>query len=137
MALDRSTSEAINCCGESLNGAPAKHEGIEYKFPFDAEKKTYQYFDTTLGKASAMEYKASEEVDGVNVYRYEQVIEPTKIAELEVPGTLIGRDRGLGAGRPVLLQPPTGLGRADHRRDRQGPGGAALHVCATTPARTS
>ena len=60
VALDRSTSEAVNCCDESLNGAPTKHEGIEYKFPFDAEKKTYQYFDTTIGAASDMVYKDSE-----------------------------------------------------------------------------
>jgi hypothetical protein len=116
VAFDRSTSEAINCCGESLNGAPAKHEGIEYKFPFNAEKKTYQYFDTTIGQASDMVYKASEKVAGVNVYRYEQVIEPTKIAELEVPGTLIGRtessvavDRFYSNVRRVWVEPRTGV----------------------------
>ena len=116
VAFDRETSEALNCCGESLNGAPAKHEGIEYKFPFGAEKKTYQYFDTTLGEASDMVYKASEEIEGVNVYRYEQVIEPTKIAELEVPGSLIDRtetsvpvDRYYSNVRRVWVEPDTGV----------------------------
>jgi hypothetical protein len=116
VAFDRSTSVAVNCCGESLNGADAKHEGIEYKFPFNAEKKTYQYFDTTIGQASDMVYKASEKVAGVDVYRYEQVIEPTKIAELEVPGTLIGRtevsvpvDRFYSNLRRVWVEPSTGV----------------------------
>ena len=116
VAFDRRTSEAINCCGVSLNGAPARHSGIEYKFPFDAEKKTYQYFDTTLGKASDMVYKASESIEGVNVYRYEQVIEPTKISELEVPGSLIGReetsvpvDRYYSNVRRVWVEPATGV----------------------------
>jgi hypothetical protein len=116
VAFDRNTSEAVNCCGESLNGAPHRHEGIEYKFPFGAEKKTYQYFDTTLGEASDMVYKASEEIEGVNVYRYEQVIEPTKIAELDVPGTLIGRtetsvpvDRYYSNLRRVWVEPDTGV----------------------------
>jgi hypothetical protein len=116
VAFDRRTQEAINCCGVSLNGAPARHSGIEYKFPFDAEKKTYQYFDTTLGKASDMTYKGSETVEGVSVYRYEQVIEPTKIAELEVPGSLIGRtetsvpvDRYYSNVRRVWVEPTTGV----------------------------
>lgn len=116
VALDRSTSEAVDCCGASLNGAPVKHEGIEYKFPFNAKKTTYQYFDTTLGTASDMVYKGSAEIDGVNVYRYEQVIEPTKIAELEVPGTLIGSDEGTvqvdryySNVRRVWVEPDTGV----------------------------
>ena len=116
VAFNRNTSEAINCCGASLNGAPARHTGIEYKFPFDAQKKTYQYFDTTIGKATAMEYKASEKIAGVDVYRYEQVIEPQKIAELDVPGTLIGRtegsvpvDRYYSNLRRVWVEPTTGV----------------------------
>jgi len=116
VAFDRRTQEAINCCGVSLNGAPARHSGIEYKFPFEAEKKTYQYFDTTLGKASDMAYKATETIEGVSVYRYEQVIEPTKIAELEVPGSLIGRtetsvpvDRYYSNVRRVWVEPTTGV----------------------------
>ena len=116
VAFDRRTSEAINCCGVSLNGAPARHSGIEYKFPFEAEKKTYQYFDTTLGKASDMVYKASETIEGVSVYRYEQVIEPTKIAELDVPGSLIGSeetsvpvDRYYSNVRRVWVEPTTGV----------------------------
>ena len=116
VAFDRNTSEAVNCCGESLNGSPAEHRGIEYKFPFDAKKTTYQYFDTTLGEASDMVYKRSEKVAGVDVYRYEQVIDPVKIAELDVPGSLIGRtetsvpvDRFYSNLRRVWVEPDTGV----------------------------
>lgn len=116
VAFDRKTSEAINCCGESLNGDAAKHEGIEYKFPFNAEKTTYQYFDTTLGEAFDMVYQESEEVGGVTVYRYEQRIEPVQIAELEVPGSLIGRSedsvpvgRFYSNTRRVWVEPDTGV----------------------------
>src|SRR3954471_8203208 len=54
VAFDRKTSEAVNCCGAAVNGEPTEHSGIEYKFPFDAKKKTYQYFDTTLKTALPM-----------------------------------------------------------------------------------
>lgn len=116
VAFDRKTSLAVNCCGESLNGEAAPHEGFEYKFPFNAEKTTYQYFDTTLGEATDMVYKRSEKVAGVDVYRYEQVIDPVKIAELDVPGSLIGRtegsvpvDRYYSNLRRVWVEPDTGV----------------------------
>jgi hypothetical protein len=116
VAFDRRTSLAVNCCGESLNGDEAPHEGFEYKFPFDAKKTTYQYFDTTIGEATDMEYKRSEKVAGVDVYRYEQVIDPVKIAELDVPGALIGRtegsvpvDRYYSNLRRVWVEPSTGV----------------------------
>lgn len=116
VAFDRATSEAVNCCGESLNGTEAEHEGIEYKFPFQTEKKTYQYFDTSLGAASDMVYVRSESVEGVSVYRFEQEIEPTKISELDVPGSLIGSDeqsvtvdRYYSNLRRVWVEPTTGV----------------------------
>jgi hypothetical protein len=115
VAFDRRTSIARNCCGESLNGEPKRHEGIEYKFPFGTEKKTYQYFDTTLAQASDMIYKATEKIEGLNVYKFEQRIEPTQIAELEVPGNLIGRtettvpvQRFYSNTRTVWVEPKTG-----------------------------
>jgi hypothetical protein len=116
VAFDRHTSEAIDCCGASLNGVPTDHEGIEYKFPFGAEKTTYQYFDTTIGAASDMEYAGADEIEGLNVYRYEQRIEPTQIAELEVPGSLIGRtetsvpvQRFYSNVRRVWVEPTSGV----------------------------
>jgi Porin PorA len=115
VAFDRRTSLARHCCGEALNGAPTPHEGIEYKFPFGVEKKTYQYFDTTLAKASDMTYKSSEKIAGLNTYKFEQRIEPTQIAELEVPGNLIGRteatvpvQRFYSNTRTVWVEPKTG-----------------------------
>jgi hypothetical protein len=115
VAFDRRTSLARHCCGEAVNGAPTRHEGIEYKFPFGVEKKTYQYFDTTLAKASDMAYKSSERIAGLDTYKFEQRIEPTQIAELEVPGNLVGRtettvpvQRFYSNTRTVWVEPKTG-----------------------------
>ena len=69
---------------------PTKHEGLSYKFPFDAEKKTYQFFDTTAQAATTMKYKGSEKIQGLTVYRYQQQVGPVQIGELEVPGDLVG-----------------------------------------------
>jgi hypothetical protein len=115
VAFDRRTSLAVHCCGEALNGVPTRHEGIEYKFPFGVEKRTYQYFDTTLAKATDMVYKSSEKIAGLNTYKFEQRIDPIQIAELEVPGNLIGRTeatvpvkRFYSNTRTVWVEPKTG-----------------------------
>lgn len=116
VAFDRSTSEAENCCGENLNGEPTEHQGIEYKFPFGTQKETYQYFDTSIAAATDMVFVQESELEGLAVYEFEQVIEPTKIAELDVPGDLVGSDeatltvdRYYSNTRHVWVEPTTGV----------------------------
>jgi hypothetical protein len=117
VAFDRRTSVAVNCCSENVNGdKTVRHQGIEYKFPFHAKKQTYQYFDTSIRKATPMRFEGAEKLHGVPVYRYVQRIEPTKIAELDVPGSLLGRsepsvtaDRMYSNVRTVWVEPASGV----------------------------
>ncbi len=116
VAFDRQTSEAINCCDENLNGEPVVHEGIEYKFPFGTEQRTYQYFDTSIAAAADMVFVGEDTIEDLDVYEFEQRIEPTKIAELDVPGDLIGSDeqsvavdRYYSNTRHVWVEPVTGV----------------------------
>jgi Porin PorA len=90
VAWDRKTAEAVNCCGEAVDGVPTKHEGLSYKFPFNTEKKTYQFFDVTAKKAFPMAYKGTEKVQGLTVYRFEQPIKPVQVGTQDVPGDLVG-----------------------------------------------
>ncbi|MEU5906203.1 DUF3068 domain-containing protein [Micromonospora sp. NPDC047527] len=90
VALDRRTAEAVACCAEDINGAPFKHEGLTYTFPFGTEKKTYQYFDNTARKAYPAKYLGTEQLQGLTVYKFEMTAEPVKISEIDVPGNLIG-----------------------------------------------
>jgi hypothetical protein len=117
VAWDRHTGEAVNCCGENVNGVPTEHEGLSYKFPFNAEKKTYQFFDTTAKQAFPIDFKGTEELEGLTVYRYEQTIGPVQIGELEVPGSLVGdpstpsveAPRYYSNTRTVWVEPLTGI----------------------------
>jgi hypothetical protein len=90
VAWDRKTGEAVNCCNENVDGIPTKHKGLSYKFPFGAKKTTYQFFDTTAKQAQPMRYQGSEKIQGLNVYRYQQRVNPVQIGQLEVPGNLVG-----------------------------------------------
>jgi hypothetical protein len=117
VAFDRRTSEAVDCCGANVNGDESiRHAGIEYKFPFNTEKKTYQYFDTTIGRATDMVFESEESVGGVETYKFVQRIEPSEIARLDVPGALVGSSAGeanvgrfYSNTRTVFVEPVTGV----------------------------
>ena len=120
--FDGHSSQMISCCGANADGIPiTDFSGINpLKFGFFTEQKTYQYFDKTINKATSMDFKDVETIDGVEVYKFVQVIEPTQIGTLEVPGDLVGSTDAAVQAPGVLRQHPDGLGRAHHRRDRQG-----------------
>jgi hypothetical protein len=59
---------------ENVDGDAIKHEGLGYKFPIDTKKKTYQYFDTVVGKAFPMNYVDKEKLQGLTVYKFVQQI---------------------------------------------------------------
>jgi hypothetical protein len=116
VAWDRKTGEAVNCCNENVDGTPSKHVGLSYKFPFGAQKKTYQFFDTSVRRAYPMFYKGTEKVQGLTVYRYEQPIKPVQLGEIEVPGDLVGSTEASVKApefydntRTVWIEPVTGI----------------------------
>ncbi len=48
-------------------------EGLYFKFPFQTEQKTYQFWDGSLGEAPDIEFQDAETIEGLEVYRFEQV----------------------------------------------------------------
>ncbi len=57
-------------------------EGGWLKFPLDAQKTTYEIFDSTLRQTRPAEFVEELTMSGRTVYHYRQVIEPTNVAEL-------------------------------------------------------
>lgn len=92
-AFNKYTGEGVNCCGTSVDDEPVAPSGQVFKFPFHAEKKTYRVFNTVTGKAFDARFAGEEVVNGLPVYRYEQVIPATKIDTLKVPAKAMGMDR--------------------------------------------
>jgi hypothetical protein len=92
IAFNGHTSQMVDCCGSNTNGIPVKDFSglMPWKFGFGTEKKTYQYFDTVINKATPMKYVDTESVNGLQTYKFVQVIPPTQFATLEIPGNLVG-----------------------------------------------
>ena len=68
-ATDRHTGMSVD--DAKYLPADAKHEeGLQNKWPFDAEKKTYPVWDGTVGGAVDAEYVGTQDIDGLETYVY-------------------------------------------------------------------
>lgn len=98
MTFDAHTGVALPNCGDDFISdtegveTPIKHEGLPAKFPFNTQKKTYDFWDGTLRKAIPIEYLSTEKVEGVEVYKFEHTVEPTQVNTREVPLSLLGAE---------------------------------------------
>jgi len=92
LAFNRRTGELVNCCGSyagtdtDLKGA----SGLAYVWPFNAQKKTYEVYSTSLLKDVPAVYSSTATVDGESTYKYVETVPPTETATQSVPGSLVG-----------------------------------------------
>ncbi|KES04732.1 hypothetical protein BU52_23150 [Streptomyces toyocaensis] len=83
--LDRRTTKPVHCCE-----ATPRIEGEAYlKFPFDVQKRSYQWWDNTLRDTVVLRYRGTEKVRGYTGYRFTGAVPPTKTGTRLVPGTLV------------------------------------------------
>jgi hypothetical protein len=83
LAIDRVTGAAAPWAGAWENSSnqekgqetKTNFQGHSYKFPFHTAKKTYPVWDGTLGKTFPANFRAVEKVAGLEVYKFEQVID--------------------------------------------------------------
>jgi hypothetical protein len=99
VAMDRTTGMAVQCCDtyvatseDAADRTPTKYEGLVFKFPFNAEKKTYKWWDGTLLKTVDAQYVRSEKLFGTDVHVYRMVIPATPYAQQEIPASLANDD---------------------------------------------
>jgi hypothetical protein len=72
-ATDRSDAMAVN--GEYLPAGAEEKEGLINKWPFDAEKKDYPYWDGLLGAPVDAVYESAETIEGLETYKYHVVVD--------------------------------------------------------------
>lgn len=86
---DRATNEPVHCCQESPT-----FDGEAYlKFPFDVEKRSYRWWDGTLGGVVRLSYAGEQEVQGYSGLLFKGEVEPTKTGVRQVPGLLVGKKK--------------------------------------------
>jgi len=80
-ATDRTSAMAVE--DENLPPDAGPHEGLINKWPFDVEKKTYPYWDGLVGRSIEMVFDDTEEIAGLETYRFVATVEdePVEVAE--------------------------------------------------------
>ena len=67
-------------------------EGLTLTFPFGTEQKDYDVFNSTTRQAFPATFEGVEELEGLEVYRFEVSIPETVVRELDVPASFAGAD---------------------------------------------
>ncbi|GAA5152976.1 DUF3068 domain-containing protein [Nocardioides marinquilinus] len=100
-ASDRTTGEAVNDPDVAPAGAEQK-TGLINKWPFEAEKKSYQYWDSVMGQAVQADYDRTETLQGLDVYVYTVAVDdaPVQLTE-DIDGTYTDR-------KEIWIEPLTG-----------------------------
>lgn len=95
VAMEPVSGEAVNCCGAYDEVAEGEREavtreGLVFKFPFNTQKKDYPWWDSDVGEAVEAKYIGTEEVEGIETYMFEQVVEPKIVGSIELPADMLG-----------------------------------------------
>ncbi len=131
VTIDRVTSLPVDPVGsiQSQADQPATevpHTGLQYKFPFDAQKQTYPFFDTVARQSFDMTFVEETQIDGLTVYHYTQTIPaqdlsqvvPSPANKLSLPASTWGVEGGAQPitmtrfyenTRDVFVEPTTGV----------------------------
>lgn len=100
-ATDRHTAMAVND-EKYMAEDSVPHEGLVNKWPFNAEKKTYPYWDGTLDKAVDAKYVGTKDYDGLETYEYSVEVPETEAEVVE------GTQGTYAAHQSVWIDPRTG-----------------------------
>jgi Porin PorA len=147
VSFDRVTGQATNCCGdfksvgtiEDPNATePVTHKGLYFKFPFDTQKKTYQWWDVDLGRTEPMKFLRTQQIQGVQTYVFQQKSGPETYAKRTgLPGSLFNTTKPVDADaiyqntRTLYIEPNTGVvikGVEELDKRLEAPGFAAVPI---------
>ena len=84
VTLDRVTAEPIDEATSTIqvvasgDDAPVgfAREGLQYKFPFDTEQQSYDYFDSSTFTTNPIEFVGETSIGGVEAYEFRQNLGP-------------------------------------------------------------
>ncbi len=89
VTLDRITSMPVNDpdspdgvwtdAGAQMEAVP--RDGLQYKFPFNVERKSYPYFDLTSRTTNPIDFVGEEKIQGLTVYHFSQKIAPVDLSK--------------------------------------------------------
>jgi hypothetical protein len=95
--FEATSGEALNCCGafdEVAQGdrIEVKREGLIFKFPFNTQQETYQWWDGTLNDTVEAIYQGEDEIEGLKVYVFKTEVPRTQVGTRALPASILGEE---------------------------------------------
>ncbi|MET0763595.1 MAG: DUF3068 domain-containing protein [Blastococcus sp.] len=92
VCIDRRSAVAVDCDVDQVDDEDVDIEGLTLTFPFGTEQQDYDVFNSTTRQAFPATFEGVEELEGLEVYRFELSIPETVVRSLEVPAAFAGSD---------------------------------------------
>lgn len=120
-AIARHGSQAVDWPDATENDEDTQFKGYVIKFPFNTQKKSYQYWDTFTQQPMTMKYQGVRTVKGttgsIKTYLFEGTVPRTVFTTREVPRGIFGlpdtggvnADRSFQVVRKIWVEPQTGV----------------------------
>jgi hypothetical protein len=119
IALDRKSGAAATWSGAYIDSGTGPqnnpYKGHAYKLPFNAEKKSYPFWDGQLNRTNDINFVAEETVSGLDAYKYTQSIPAEKVPfdanNLNLLRAVFGGGSGdvyYSVNRTIWVEPVTG-----------------------------
>src|SRR4051794_6363288 len=69
---NRKSGESVHVAkwNENVNGQPARHSGMTYKWPIDTKKQDYDFYMPDLLKAFKAKYEGTDRIAGLTTYKF-------------------------------------------------------------------
>jgi len=91
VCIDRRTAEAQDCESTHVDyDRDATITGLTLTFPFGTEKRDYDVFNSTVRAAFPARFEDVEQLEGLEVYRFQMSVPETVVRSTEVPGAMAG-----------------------------------------------
>jgi Porin PorA len=91
VCIDRREAVAVECDVDHVDyDDDVNVEGLTLTFPFGTEQQDYDVFNSTTKQAWPATYEGTEELNGLEVYRFQLSIPETVIRELDAPAAFFG-----------------------------------------------
>ncbi|HEY0451805.1 DUF3068 domain-containing protein [Actinophytocola sp.] len=137
LCIDRHTGEAVAPCeGQYIEEQQGKRvtadrhtvqqPGLSFSFPFGTEQHSYQLYDALLKRTVEARFDGTDNIKGVDVYRFVAETKPTKLGEQVVPGSMVGMeadsvpvDQFYQDRRTMWVEPATGAVIAAEDKGKQ------------------
>lgn len=90
-AFNRRSGDLVNCCAATIGtNTGVRQSGLEFRWPFGTQHRTYQIFDVTLLRPVPVQYDGTATIGGMTTDKFVEHVVNRRFGQQTLPGPLVG-----------------------------------------------